>query len=382
LRINGGAPVFTHPGPAQLGSDAVLTDQGWNKDGERIVHLGDALAKLTGNPADASTATFKVQVTSTVPGVLGIRRGGTESVQAVRRVVFGSDTSKDFAFADEGEVGIAIDQFGSSVTAGAGALIEQVRFTALGNLPPERSFPAVGPLDAGIADLVVNANRAAMVQLPGGTGLAELTAIRLPLSAASGGAEARVALWQSKKGASAEPFEPVPQGTSDPVQVAQASAEDWFTFPFKKAVPLDDTLTYWAAVLVSRGEVTWALATNAVPQPMDDTDPPVNNSLIRSGAPSGPWLPLPEPFVTGSSQLTTCRGRVRMKGHAKKDSPIAPALVQLGTAAGAPITPVVKGSDQLLKIGSPLPLTGATLRLISRVAGTITLRNLDVVSTA
>jgi hypothetical protein len=205
--------------------------------------------------------------------------------------------------------------------------------------------------------------------------MGEITAIRLPLTAESGGAEMRVALWQSKKGAKGEPSLPIPQGTSDPVQLGQDTTEAWVTFPFKKPVPVDDTVTQWATLLVTRGQVTWALGSSSgALDPIDTND-------IRSGPPAGPWLPLPQPFVSGGTPLARLRGRVRVAGHAKKDAPIAPLLASVAGSAQIQVTPTAKGSDVVVTGMGSVLLAGAKLRVISRVAGTISIKNVDVVAT-
>lgn len=367
LSINNGAPVFTYPGPAQVGPDSTLSDQAWSSDGKRIVHLAAALAALTGDPTKSDSLTFNIVLTSQVPGILGISQlDSGQSVLYVRRVVFGSQTDHDVVFSEEGEQDLPLDTFGPGVTADPAAAIQNLAFTAAATLPPERVLPPVGPDDAGLADLVLNPNLSFMVQLPSGTGLAELTAIRLPLLAGAGGAEARMVMWQSKPGGSAEPDTALPQA-SDPVKLAEAAQEAWTTFPFKQAVALDPSLSYWAALVLARGQIVWPLGTSG--------------GALRSGPPAGPWLPLPDPFVTGNSPLVQCRGRIRVVGHARKDAPLAPILWSVGADPAVPLTPTQKGLDQSLGLTSSPLLQGAVLHLVSRVAGTVTIRNLDVVST-
>jgi len=378
LRINGGAPVFTFPGPAQPGPSAELTDQTWNSDGKRIVHLGSALAALTGDPTKSDLVTFNVVLSSKTPGKLKVD-AADKSVSYVRRVLFGSDTSKDVVFAEEGAQELPLDNFGAGVSVDSAAMIQQISFTALGNLPPERVLPPVGPDDANLADLLVSTGHATMVRLPGGTGLVELTAIRLPVLAGSGGAEARVVLWQSAKGGG-EPAIATPQGASDPAQLSESQSESWITFAFKRAVPLDGSLTYWAALVVSRGQITWPMASSS------GAGDPIDRSVLRNGPPAGPWLPLPVPFLpstdgTPPMPFSSCRGRVRMAGHAAKDAPIAPVLANLSATDSVQIVPTQKGVAETVLAASPLALHGASLRLVSRVAGTVTIRNLDVVST-
>ncbi|MCP6726403.1 hypothetical protein NL526_30560, partial [Klebsiella pneumoniae] len=60
-------------------------------------------------------------------------------------------------------------------------------------LPPERTLPPVGPVRDDLADLILDPDHAAAVRLTDQT-LAELTALRLQLTALDDGAEASVVL--------------------------------------------------------------------------------------------------------------------------------------------------------------------------------------------
>jgi hypothetical protein len=373
LRIDNGAPVFSYPGPAQPGVGTDLTDQ-WNQDSKRLVDIGGALASLTGDPTSTDTTKFKVVLSSSVPGVLNVTEND-RLVLFVRRVAFGSDTSKALTFSEEGEQDLPLDAYGANVTVDPGAQISSVRFTAIGTLPPERVLPPVGPADANLADLVLTPNLAAIVCLPAVSSFGELTAVRLPLTAGSGGAEVRVGLWQSNKDAGIEPAVPVAQGVSTPVELSEGNAESWVTFPFKRPVAVDASLTFWAAVLMTRGQVTWSLGASAGPSD------PIDGNVLRSGAPAGPWLPLPKAFVDPQGPFVACRGRVRVTGHAKKDVPIAPVLVSVAGGASLPVTPTAKGSDQTVAVGGAVTLNGAKLSVISLAVGTVTIQNLDVVAT-
>ncbi len=374
LRIDGGAPAFKHPGPAQSGSaEPPPSDHEWNKKGERIVHLADALAKLTGDPTKSDVVNFKLVLSSRVPGVLKILRGAAEdeSVAYVRRALFGSESAKDLVFTEEGQVSVPLANFVTKERIDADAAIQEVRFTAVGNLPPERVVPAVGPDDAGQADLVVNSGRAGIVRLQSDTGLTELVGVRLPLRAAAGGAEARVVLWRNKSESTLDPVEAIPQGVSDPVTLEESSAEAWKTFAFKHPVPLDRKNPPWAALLVSRGEVTWALGAGTGTE-----------GAVRRGAPDGPWLPLPRPLVTGTAELARVRGRIRAIGHALKETPLAPVVVAVG-GMSSDVTPTAKGAPYKLAFSAETrpALAKAALSVTSRVAGTVTLRDVDVVAT-
>ena len=73
IKINSGAPVWKSPGPALAGTEAALVEDSFNKDDERLVKLGDALAALTGDPLNSEDVTFNLELTTRVPGVLEIK---------------------------------------------------------------------------------------------------------------------------------------------------------------------------------------------------------------------------------------------------------------------------------------------------------------------
>ena len=66
IRIDGGPPVWTSPGPVRPGQG------GWSADGAQTVELGPALAALAGDPDDDSLATFTLVLASRTAGRLEI----------------------------------------------------------------------------------------------------------------------------------------------------------------------------------------------------------------------------------------------------------------------------------------------------------------------
>jgi hypothetical protein len=82
------------------------------------------------------------------------------------------------------------------------------------------------------------------------------------------------------------------------------------------------------------------------------------------------------------SALAGSRGRVRAVGNAQKQNPLPPLQVTLSTASGAstPVTPAVKGSALTMKFASPPAAAGAVLRVVSHLAGTVTFRDIDVIT--
>lgn len=390
IRIDGGPPVATFPGPAQPGSDNLLTDKGWNQNGYSIVHLADALAALTGDPMNSEAVTFQLVLSSRVPGELSIEvppvNPATVGALAphvtlsppvlsyIRRMRFDAETSKELLFPEEGIQRLTLADLPPN------PLVEEIRFTVAGTLPPERIIPPVGPDDARLADLVISQDRAVCVRLRPGTGLSELTGVRLPLRVGGSGAEMRVVLWRPGE-SGPEPFEVMPDGVSEPVTLAAGSGDEaWTTFLFKRPVPISDEALPnpprpWVALLVSRGEVTWSLGATAGPRD------PINDNVIRRGAPTGPWKQLPSPFQNPASPLSSVRGRIRVIGHAPKDKPLAPLSINIGSSAQAiDVTPSAKGAAYRRSFFSP-GVPSSDLCVVSLVPGNVTLRDLDVVTT-
>jgi hypothetical protein len=376
LRIDNGAPAWVHPGPAQEGTAATLTDDAWNTDGERIVHLGPALAALTGDPTRAETATFELSLQSRIPGVLAVREHA-RSVRFIERVAFAGQAGKTLSFTGEGRIELPL---ALAAKPGQSPRIEQAHVTLAAELLPERALPPVGPgfaplpgaTDAPLAELLLDAQRAFCVRLDHDARLAELTAVRLPLRAAGDGAEARVVLWANKDASSVQPQEPLETGTSAAV-ILEPGADGWITFPFGRPVAVDPANPPWAALLVARGTISWSLA---APAPGD-----LAVGELRCGPPNGPWKRLPAPFQAAGSPLRGLRGRVRVVGHAPGNAPVAPLILSLAQAPQATIEVTPSARDATVLLPATALAAGveqATLVVTSRVPGDITLRSVDV----
>jgi hypothetical protein len=375
LRIDGGPPVWTSPGSVQPGA------RGFDAEGRQTVALGPALAALTGDPTRDEAVTFQVVLASRIPGKLDLTTG-TISVRHLARVDLGAEGERQLTFDAEGlqELTLPLASWVNTV--------ERVSMTLTAKLPAERVIPPVGPPAAPIpggggatlAELVLDPDHAATARLPMDTDLVEIVAIRLPLRAAEGGAEARVVLLE----AGTEPGAVVDGGTTKPV-IFEDTAEAWTTFTLPRPVKLDPTAPPWAALMVSRGSVSWTLGAFATAS--------VTNA-IRRGPPTGPWRTLPSLL----SSVPTIGGRLRVVGHASDDRPVAPFVVNVqGTDPAAvrlvPATPTAKGTRFEWRLSSNpatvLPVTprvtggarSVVLQVISRVVGTVTIRDVDVVAT-
>lgn len=382
IRVDGGPPVWSSPGPVRPGQG------GWSADGEQTVELGPALAALTGDPDDDAQATFTLTLTSRTPGrlELAVAPGGRD-LRHLARVRPGGADSMDVAFALEGVQRVPLP-LPAWVTG-----VERVALTATATLGPERAVPPVGPALAtalgaggpaastGVADLVLDPDRSACVRLPAAAGLAELTALRLPLRAGPAGAEVRVVLLAAR--ADGEPGEPLEGAVSAPVTLdpppaaaPTGAAEAWSTFDLPAPLALEGPAP-WAALQVARGQAAWPLGLAA-------------GSPIRRGPPTGPWAELPK-VVRDAPGVG---GRLRVVGHAAREAPLAPLVVQVEGAAALPApdpravraTPTPRGApvEWTASPGlAPRQSGGARsidLLVTSHLPGTVTLR--DVVVTA
>lgn len=374
IRINGGAPVWKAPGPAQQGAGKALTEQDWNEDGQRLVDLGPAFAALTADPTATDTAAFELVLSSRVPGVLNVEPHVTE-FDVIRRLRFDSDTSREIAFDSEGSFDLPVDL--PPPSGNTPRLLKEIRFTALGKPTLERVLPPVGPESGKKAELILNPQRAALVRINPGESLTHILGVRLPLLAGPSGAEARVVLWNNRLAGTQEPTTPLgAEGTSEPVTLTESTTGAWVTFPFKQPVPFDPKNPPWAALVVSRGDVIWPLG--------ESTGSDALSALfVRLGPPAGPWKAMPPPFVDPTSALSGARGRIRVVGTTSKEKPLAPWFLQLTPMMTPPfaIAPTPKGVAYRLELPS-IPVADAGLRIISHLAGTLTLRDVDVIASS
>lgn len=404
LRINDGPPVWSNPGPAQPDpSRTTPSPDGWNKDATRLVPLADALNTLLADPLADDDLACRLVLTSKVPGRLALSAATAAAARLsyIHRVRFGngSDTSTDLDFSAEGEQILTLAMPAGSATR----RIEALRLTALAKLPDSRTLPPLGP-DARsvpnrspaepLAELALDSSHAACVRLDT-QGLAQLSGVRLPLGCGADGAEVRVVLWQAD--ALGEPASAIDAGTSEIVTLSaggSSGADDWHSFAFKTPIDLSRYPAPWAAVVVSRGTVLWRLSDAATVTaanapgtaggaPSTPLEPP--GATLRRGPASGPWRLLPALLRSTDGHLMDARGRVRVTGLAGKTRPIAPLVVSLVGLGGSTVevTPTAKGATVTLSF-DPAPALAAgdpSLRIVSRVAGTLTLRDVELIWT-
>lgn len=373
VRINDGAPVWTHNGPAQPNNSEALSFDSFNRDGERLVSLTAALNTLLADPLASDEVTLDITLSAKVPGVLGLAVRARDAWR-ISRQWFAGDTSTTLTFAEEGRQALALSL--PPPASGQRQVIKRLQFTALATPGPDRVLPPEGPPTARspvdqspLADLVIDADRAAAVRLPASPVLVELTGLRLPLLAGGDGAELRAVLWSA--GANGEPDQPLPGGTSEPLTVAAgaapvSSAENWLSVLFAKPVTLDPLQPPWAMLVVSRGTLNWALARRS--------DAPGTD--LRRGAPNGPWRPLPAAFTSPAGVLDAT-GRLRRIGRPPKDQPLPAWRVSLGSETNSqPVPATAKGASVVLV---PSAGSGSSLSVLAFGAGSLGLRDIDVV---
>jgi hypothetical protein len=371
LRIDGQAPVWTHTGPVPVTGaqaeeaelDEVLSDTAWSPSGRRIVKLGSALAALTGDPEASGEQTFRLELTSRAPGLLKIEER-LRSTRLIRRGTLEGRSETTLTFDDEG---LALLALGAPGLAPETEILE-ARLRVEGKLSAERTVPAVGPDVFEVVDLRLDSEHAALLRLQASTGLASLQVVRIPLVAGDEGAEARVVLWQNKDAGLAEPTSVIDGGTSVPVTLPPGGAESWWSFELPAPIEIDDDDPPWAALVVTRGQVLLSLASPpAEPGALDA-------QVLRLGPQSGPWSLLPNALREGELSV---RARARSRGLAPKEQPLAPLLLSLESGPESGVDPGPRGGEFVIQGGAG---ARSVLRVVSSATGTVTLRNVDLIT--
>ena len=124
---------------------------------------------------------------------------------------------------------------------------------------------------------------------------------------------------------------------------------------------------------MARGQLEWSLARASI-NPADSLD-----GQVLRGPPNGPWKALPAPLQNAAG-LLDARARLRLSGVPPKGTPLAPLTLALGAQPAVDLTPTPKGAAGLLVQSPGLELTPPILRLVSRTAGDVELRDIDVTS--
>lgn len=364
LSINGAPAVWEYVGMVQPGSGAELSQETWNKNAELLVSLAAPIQALAGDATRSQPLDLNLELHSNTPGDLAIEEYD-RAMRLLHRLSFNGEAALKMAFDREGEVPIALE---SPVAASGGKwLLLGVQLGLSGEFAPPHALPAVGPAANGISELVLGHGKAACVRLDGLDGLAQISAIRLPLSTTSSRAETRIVLWT---GGAINALEAIPEAVSDP-QGWSGTDEQWLLFGLPEPIDIEPGTTYWAAVIVERGEVCWKLAASDAEQ----------HYPVRLGAPAGPWRALPAIFnqATGLGQVA---GRVHVVGLAAETAPLAPIQLNLSAGDSAQLTPgrdTVRVQLNLNNADNSLP-DKAELRVQSHAVGSLTLQDVDVIT--
>jgi hypothetical protein len=380
LRINDGPPVWAAPGAA------VENVAGWQAaDGglvSQTVELSQALTALLGDPtADVSQkAELRLVLSARVPGALALELPPKDlwKIEHLAQITQGfPDGARELQFPEEGLIPVALPLPPWAQAGASQILLTEVQLTVAANVPPERAIPPLGPaaemttaegVSVPFAELLLDPDHAACVALTPDTDLVALSAVRLPLQVAPGGAELRVLLMTPDT--AGEPGSPLETGASQPVSLEESSGsqEAWTTFTFPQPIALDAPLPL-AGILVTRGTVRLALG--RIPA----ADAPVQGAgEVWLGPPAGPWQRLPAVGV-----LDRMRGRIRMVGTASRDKPVAPIRLTLHGASDGEVQVVPTPKGVAATIGPPAGLAvgadgTAGLDVVSLAGGAVTIR--------
>jgi hypothetical protein len=385
LVTDAGLRLFNQVSPViRTASQQEVNANGWNQDYKRIVPLAPLLAPLANDPVARDPLPIKLTLSSRVPGVLKIEEVPGRDVAWLERMPLGPDSKRELVFAEEG-----LAQLDLPIDAATYKSIESARFIAIGKPGPARVQPPIGPEPNSDLDLVITPSLAMACQLPL-DGLAIITGVRLAFAAGPEGAEVKVIALDERD---AEPGPPIEGAGASPVTLppgTTAAAAPWTTFELQAPIDLAQTPRPWIAILVARGRVAWA---------MGQYGSPGAALAVRRGPPGGPWVKLPSMFQRSTGfldraglplDLTRLGARVRSIGTAPANAPIAPyrfaitaaSALPLGKGAGVAVTPSAKGVAIDFRPSSALAVaSGVRVQVVSHVADTLTLRDLDVTLT-
>lgn len=378
ISVDGGAPVWTAPGPVRAGVEGWSAQSGGNPLFAQTVDLSEALTALLADPSAAVTDEVDLRITlaSRQPGVLilnvpdvaalapadAVRYLTRAGIEAARReVVFEAEGLRS--------VPLTLDPWAT------GMALRGLRLTVSGAFEPERVQPALGPdypLVAGAAEptaraeMVLDPDRAAAVSLGDLQGQDGLVAVRLPLKAETADAEVQVLLLES---GSEGPGPALEGGSSEPVSVQAQDHDTWYTFGFGDAVEIDPLAPPAVAVAVTRGRVAWALSTHPAARP------------LWHGPIEGPWQALPS-----AGGLSGLGGRIRVVTRAGREAPTLAPIGALFEAAPPPslapaettLVPVTPGKQPATVEMTPsggVPAGGAGVTLVARAIGRIVLED-------
>ena len=290
----------------------------------------------------------------------------------IHRVSFENEKKLLLAFDIEGQqqLLLAPPSFASESMTG-------VQFTLSAELDAVRAIPAVGPKENGLIDFSLGNGKSAIVRLDNNNGLLELTGLRIPFVTTVSGAEASIVLWTEENGS---PLQSIENAVSQPVNWT-SEEEQWVRFEFTEPVSIEPNQVLWAAIHVSRGEVTWRMAA------AND----LAENQVRIGPAGGPYRALPAIFGDSTS-LGSIAGRLHLLGIADQTSPMPPISISLegnnsaGSVSQSTITPLLT-ADEDIRIGIELDSLSQksageslALSITSLSEGLVTISEVDLIT--
>ncbi len=365
LTINGGAPVWSLPGPAAAGAGSALSEEVWNADGERLVDLTAALAAHTGDPLSPDPRDFDIVLTSREAGVLKIAQHALDHA-VVRRVTFNGADRTSVVFAAEGETTLPLVASGTP----PGARARSIEFTASGVFGPERRIPATGPnpalldeTETPLVELDITPQSAAILRLEARPEIPVLTGLRLPLAAGPEGGELQVVVWQNAGTGIALPSAPMELKLGDPLVADPSDNAIWSSLMLAEPLEIDLSNPPWVALIAARGTFTIALTGEG-------------GADLRVGPTTGPWRPLPGLFQDAA--FSGLRLPHRQIGLAADPVLTPPLMIDQPGAEGAPLglDPIKGGTRHRL---SDLDTEAPALRIAHFTAGTLDIDAVDLV---
>lgn len=379
LRLDDGPLIWRHPGPVRLEGTREITADRFNQDGERLVDIAGPLAARLGDATSRERRHVRLELTSRTAGRLDLAAPvARQRMRHVWRAQADGAESARLVFAAEGARLLGLTAPGLPVDAAIGAM----RATLKATPPPERALPPLGPPASDLVDMALDADHAVILRLPGHGRLAALSALRLPLAVAGGGAEIVATIWTADP--AGEPEAAQPKQSTKPVAM-EDGPERWVSLGFPEPVPFPPPAgaaapaPLWVALQITRGRVSMRLTGQTPGTDMLD-------GMIRTGRPAGPWHPLPALFQSAlDSPYAGLRARPRMVGTPAPAAPIASVLLRAGTigldrmpGTVQPATPVAAGTRVEIAAAAG---ADPVLSVIAACALSLELSEIDIVTT-
>jgi hypothetical protein len=371
VRINDDEPSWVHDPMVQLSTSTDLSYETWNSEGKRLVSMKNAIAKYTQNSSDESELEFDLILNSAIPGKLELAID-TLAYRHIHRVSFENEKQLLLAFDMEGQQELLL-----APPSSANEPMTGVQFNLGAQLNTVRAIPAIGPQNNGLIDLSLGKGKSAIVRLDNNDGLVELSALRFPFVTTISGAEASIVLWSEQNGM---PLQSIENAVSQPVNWT-GEEERWVRFEFTEPVAIEPNQILWAAIHISRGEVTWRMASS-------------NQSAenqVRIGPAGGPYRALPAIFGDSTS-LGNIAGRLHLLGLADQTAPMPPISISLEESNSASngnqssITPLL-ATDEDIRIAIELDSfsqksvgESLALSITSLSEGSVTISEVDLIT--